>query len=713
MFGASKIVCLADTPPDQKSAGNHPDRSSLSSSSWAKASSSSSRREFLQKFVDNDLFTSNLEGWFSALSDGTEFRKNVFDEPFDLTELQQFDYALEGIPFQQLIRMPNALYAGSSNAVEATAQLAIEDFLHASVKGLWETFWGDDAAMPFTVACFHSTSSKFYPAEKIIANGKLEGLCATCIMLKSNKRSRPKWEHIVELALLRPDTGTLSAGIHQQPSLLIIGEALFFALRVLLARSLSRSNTILRNSNCVFVLLVDSQYGGVVKVEGDVNKMDFRAGDVYASAAEWIKYHSKISVSPVDKIWNKLGNANWGDFATLQLLHATFQSIIQLCGVPKKKVEDMANKHITHLQSRRTERQLVDTHTPVNGVGLFRFQQCAISSEIVEVQDETIKETDSREILNLEKGSVIWLEDGSSQGYQIFEVLGTTSLPIYIASPVEEPEKKFMLYVGYGLSQMDPACEDMNLWYHVQRQTKILNLMKEGGISSKYFPELISSGRMVHPGECNRPSSSGSCGHPWCGAPILITSPVGESVSDMISHGKFDSDEALRCCHDCLSALSISASVGIQHGDIHPDNIIHVTSDGKSLYVLIGWGHAIIEDRDCPSINIYFSSTFALQEAKLCAASDAESLIYLLYFACGGELPGLGSAEGALQWREMAWSRRIIQQKLGEISAVLKAFGDYVDSLCGTPYPIDYEIWLRRLKRTINEDDRGKQVDVS
>lgn len=38
--------------------------------------------------------------------------------------------------------------------------------------------------------------------------------------------------------------------------------------------------------------------------------------------------------------------------------------------------------------------------------------------------------------------------------------------------------------------------------------------------------------------------------------------------------------------------------------------------------------------------------------------------------------------------------------------AVLKAFAaDYVDSLCGTPYPVDYDIWLRRLERHIREED--------
>ncbi|MBA0865975.1 hypothetical protein Goshw_016798 [Gossypium schwendimanii] len=89
-------------------------------------------------------------------------------------------------------------------------------------------------------------------------------------------------------------------------------------------------------------------------------------------------------------------------------------------------------------------------------------------------------------------------------------------------------------------------------------------------------------------------------------------------------------------------------------------------------------------------MSLHFSSTYALQEGKLCSASDAESLVYMLYFACGGAFPDLDSVEGELQWRETSWSRRLIQQKLGDVSNVLKAFADYVDSLCGTPYPMIY-----------------------
>jgi serine/threonine protein kinase len=184
-------------------------------------------------------------------------------------------------------------------------------------------------------------------------------------------------------------------------------------------------------------------------------------------------------------------------------------------------------------------------------------------------------------------------------------------------------------------------------------------------------------------------------------------------MSNLIRNGLFGIEEALRCCHDCLSALAAAASAGIRHGDIQPENVIRVTNGSRHPYfVLTGWGHAILEDRDRPVMNLFFSSTFALQDGKLFAASDAESLIYLLYFSCGGVCPELDSVESALQWREASWSRRVIQQKLGDVSAVLKAFADYVDSLCGTPYPMDYEIWLRRLRRTINED-HGKEIDKS
>lgn len=692
--------------PDQESVGSGTRRSSVSSGSRSR-----NRKDFLYRFVDCGILTAKLEDWFISISEKSALKKPALDVPFELIELQKFDYALEGVSFQQLIRMPNAVYASTSDAVEATAYLAVEDFLHASVKGLWEAFWSHDEPMPFSVSCLYNANLKFYQAEKAIANGKLEGLCGTGILLKNPRHPHGKWDHILELALLRPDIRNLASDSDQQPSLSVLGEALFYAIRILLSRSLSRLNFCL-SSNTVFVLLVDSQYGGVVKIEGDVNKLDFDVNNVYDCAAEWIQKHCRIAVSPIDRIWNKLGNANWGDIGVLQILFATFHCIIQYAGLPKHSIEDLAADHSSRLQSRRVERQLGDTG--VNGNGVFRFQCHGVSTEIVEVQDESIN-IESEELMKLEIGSVLWLEDSNFQkGYQINEVLRNGDLTYYVASPVEDPGKSLFLYVGSHPSQLEPAWQDMNLWYQVQRQTKVLTIMKQKGFSSKYLPQLSASGRIIHPGQCRRPSSGGNCDHPLCGTPILVTSPVGETVANMVSEGRFGLDEAIRCCHDCLSALSTVSSAGIRHGDIRPENVICVRSGVRHPYfVLIGWGHAILEDRDRPAMNLHFSSTYALQEGKLCSASDAESLVYMLYFSCGGTLPELDSVEGALQWRETSWSRRIIQQKLGDVSTVLKAFADYVDSLCGTPYPIDYDIWLRRLRKNIHEEDHGKEIDTS
>ncbi|XAR69556.1 Calcium/calmodulin-dependent protein kinase [Bertholletia excelsa] len=691
-----------------------PDGESVDSGTKKSSASSSGRRqnrkEFLHKFVDSEMLTANLEDWFTEVTEKSAHKTPAFSVPFELIDLQKFDYALEGISFQQLMRMPNAVYASTSSAVEATAYLAVEDFLHTSVKGLWEAFWSQHGPMPFYVASLYGENLKFYQAEKAIASGKLEGLCATAVLLKNPRHPHGKWDDILEIALLRPDIESLAME-DQNSFSSVIGEAVFFAVRVLISRSLSRSN-LLPNADSVFVLLVDSQHGGVVKVEGDVNKLEYNVNNVYGCAAEWIKNYSQIAVSPIDRIWNKLGNANWGDIGALQILFATFHCITQYAGMPKHSIEDLAADHSSRLHTRRTERQMGDTR--VNGNGLFPLQQRSISPEIVEVHDESIN-MESEKSIKLEAGSAILVEDSNWQkGYQINEVMNDGEFTYYVATPVEDPGTALFLYVGSHPSQLEPAWEDMKLWYQVQRQTKVLTVMKQKGLSDRYLPQLVASGRIVHPGQCRRANSGGNCHYPLCGTPILLISPSGNTVAEMVRGGQFGTDEAIRCCHDCLSALSTAAAVGIRHGDIRPENIICVRSGLRPpYYVLIGWGHAILEERDRPAMNLHFSSTYALQEGKLCSASDAESLVYLLYFSTGGDLPHLDSVEGALQWRENSWSKRLIQQKLGDISAVLKAFADYVDSLCGTPYPMDYGIWLRRLRRHIHEEDYGKEIDTS
>ncbi|KAG6410575.1 hypothetical protein SASPL_128637 [Salvia splendens] len=696
---------MAGISPDQESVDSATKKSSTSSGGRAL-----DRKEFLRRFVDSEVLKENLEDWLEDIVEDNV--RSAFDLPFELIDLQKFDYALEGVPFQQLIRMPSAIYASTSSDVEATAYLALEDFLHASVNGMWEAFWGpEDGMMPFYVSSLYEGNLRFYQAEQAIAKGKVGGLCASAIMLRNPRHPQGKWDDIIELALLRPDIGNHASADNSSPPVSTIGEALFLALRVLLARSISRSNIPL-SLNSVFVLLVDSHCGGVLKVEGDLSKLNCDLNNIYESAAAWIKNHSKIAISPVDRIWNKLGNANWGDIGALQVLYTTFQSIAQYAGMPKNSIEDLAADHSSRLQARRIERKL--EYTRVNGNGLFRFQHRNASPEIIEVQEESVK-VDSAKTLKLEVGSVLMVEDSNCQsGYQIDEVLNDGEILYYIASPVQDPGKSHLLYVGSHPSQLEPAWEDMKLWYQVQRQTKVLGIMKQKGLSSKYLPEVVASGRVIHPGQCRKTSAGGNCDQPWCGTPVLVTGPVGRTVSDMVRSGQFGPDEAIKCCHDCLSALSTSASSGIRHGDIRPENIIYVSPGLRQPYfILIGWGHAILEERDRPALNLHFSSTSALQEGKLCSASDAESLVYMLYFCSGGDLPVLDSVEGALQWRETSWSRRLIQQKLGAISAVLKAFADYVDSLCGTPYPVDYEIWLRRLKKQINEEDGGKEAETS
>ncbi|KAF3443095.1 hypothetical protein FNV43_RR17016 [Rhamnella rubrinervis] len=75
-----------------------------------------------------ESLTAKLEDWFELTSNKSAPKNPAFDVPFELIDLQKFDYALEGISFQQLFRMPNAVYASTSDAAEATAHFAIEDF---------------------------------------------------------------------------------------------------------------------------------------------------------------------------------------------------------------------------------------------------------------------------------------------------------------------------------------------------------------------------------------------------------------------------------------------------------------------------------------------------------------------------------------------------------------------------------------------------------
>eukprot|EP00268_Persea_americana_P044496 TRINITY_DN44982_c1_g1_i2.p1 TRINITY_DN44982_c1_g1~~TRINITY_DN44982_c1_g1_i2.p1 ORF type:complete len:748 (-),score=141.92 TRINITY_DN44982_c1_g1_i2:648-2891(-) len=665
-------------------------------------------KDYAKKLVDIESFSHYLEDWIleKTCANNSTDRKQLFKSPFPTDELCRLDYALEGILFQQLFRMPYSVYA--SDDLKEDEYLALEDFLHAIIDGLWRTFWHKSGPLPFFVSCPRYPGSKFYTVENAISKGRLGTLCGAALVGKNGTDDHVKWDQVLELALFKSD---ISEGNELGFSSTSICEALFYGFHILLSRSLSKSNTF--SSDAVFLLVLDSKFGGVVKFGGDLSKLEVNSSNPYQSVAEWIMLHAEVNVSPVDRIWNKLGNPNWGDLGTLQLLLATFYSIIQWKGPPRKSIASLAADHSLRLQKRWIECRLIG-----NGNGSVHMRQGSHKQgEIVELDCDEDQRSFRKQPtgLKLKKGEVMLLEDSQGQrGFRIQDTLVDGSCLSYSAISLENPGEVLTVYVGAHPSRLEPSWEDMSLWYQVQRQTKVLNIMKQQGISSKYLPEMVASGRILHSGPCMKQSPAGRCDHPWCGTPILVTYPVGEPLSSIVARsGPFSSEEALHCCRDCLSALRSAALANIQHGDICPENIVRVdtnSSGSRFLYMPVSWGRAVLEDRDSPAMNLQFSSTHALQQGKLCPASDAESLIYLLYFVCGGTMQQQDSIESALQWRERCWAGRSIQQQLGEVSALLKAFADYVDSLCGTPYPVDYDIWLKRLNRVVDGSDRGKLI---
>lgn len=664
-------------------------------------------KDYGKKLVDLQTFTEDLEDWVSERL-CPDSSKHIFSSPFTIDELQKLDLALEGVSLQQLFRMPCSPY--DSDELNEDEYLAAEDFLHAIVNGLWRTFWHKKGPLPFFLSCPRYPGSKFYTLEKAMSKGRLKDLRGFALMSRHGSDIQFNWDQVAEFALFNQD---ILSGNELKLSTQVICEALFYGFHILVSRFLSKTGTV--NSNSVFLLVLDSKYGGVVKFGGDLRNLELNSVNPYQSVVEWIRNHAEVRVSPVDQIWNKLGNAMWGDLGTLQILLATFYSIVQWSGPPRKSIASLASDHSLRLQKRWIECRLIS-----NENALVHFQQLGHQQgEIIEVDqnDNPVLRKNSR--LKLKQGEVLVLDDQchGQRTFQIQESLVGGNYYLYTAVSLEYSTESLMLYVGAHPSRLEPSWEDMSLWYQVQRQTKVLNILKQQGRTSKYLPEIVASGRILHSGPCRKQNQGGRCDHPWCGTPILVTSPVGESLSTIVARdGPFSSEEAIRCCRDCLAALRSAALANVQHGDICPENILCVVNTqgamNNFLYVPISWGRAVLEDRDSPAINLQFSSSHALQHGKLCPSSDAESLIYLLFFICRGNVQQQDSIESALQWREKSWAKRVIQQELGEVSALLKAFADYVDSLCGTPYPVDYDIWLKRLSKTVDGSaDRGKMIE--
>ncbi|KAJ0716282.1 hypothetical protein HanPI659440_Chr13g0510921 [Helianthus annuus] len=75
----------------------------------------------------------------------------------------------------------------------------------------------------------------------------------------------------------------------------------------------------------------------------------------------------------------------------------------------------------------------------------------------------------------------------------------------------------------------------------------------------------------------------------------------------MIRLGQFGSDETIRCCHDCLSALSTAGTAGIRHGDIRPEKAktvrllrcIHSRTIGVCIYIYTQPSECKTTNRKC------------------------------------------------------------------------------------------------------------------
>lgn len=667
-------------------------------------------KEYVTKLVDLTSFVRCLEDWVPEILDHSSGNGELSSKsPFEIDELYTLDFALEGVLFQQLFRMPCSPY--SSENLREDEYLALEDFLHTIADRLWRTFWHKSKPLPFFVSCPRHPGSKFYTIEKAVSRGRLEKLSGAALMSKTSGNLHVHWDEVVEFALFKPD---IMMGNEFGIPFDVVCEALMYGVHILLARSLSKRNCV--SSDSVYVLVLNSKCGGVVKLSGDLGNLEVDLNDPYKSMAEWIKFHAEVCFSPIEQVWNKLGNANWRDLGTLQLILSTFHSIVQWNGPPRKSIAFLAAGHSLRLQKRRIECRLIDNENALP------FEQTEHHGrEIAEFENQrnqTARKQGSR--LKLNPGEVLVVEDQNLQqrSYQIQESLLEGNCCSYIATAAADCSTElFVLHVGAHTSRLEQSWEDMSVWYQVQRQTKVLNILKEQGISSKFLPEIIASGRILHPGPCEKQSPKGCCDHPWCGTPVLITCPVGETLSSIVARdGPFSSEEVIRCCRDCLAALKNAKTANIQHGDICPENIIRLAVDEQggsrtSSYILVSWGRAVLEDRDSPAISLQFSSAHALQNGKLCPSSDAESLIYLIYYISGGAMQQQDSIESALKWRQRSWAKRVIQHQLGEVSALLKAFADYIDSLCGTTYPVDYDTWLKRMSKAVdNLSERGKMI---
>lgn len=405
-------------------------------------------KDYKRKLIDFEIFNQSLEDWVeeNTSSHSTDEEPN-FPSPFPIDKLHELDLALEGVSFHQLFRMP---YSPFSDDLIEDEFLALEDFFHAIVNGLWRTFWHKSGPLPLFVSCPRHFGSKFYTVGKAISRGKVGELQGLGLISRAGGELQVRWDQVVQFALFKPNVLS-EDGV--KLSARVVSEALFYGLHLLISRSLSKISG-MNNLDSVFILIFDSKYGGVVKLGGDLSRLDINSANPYQSAVEWMRNYAEVCVSPVDRIWNKLGNANWGDLGTLQILLATFYSIIQWYGLPRKSIMSLASDHGLRLQRRWMECRVSENENTI-----VHFEPSSDHpGEIVELEQmdsHVYRNQASR--LKIRPGEILVVDD-QRQGQKSFQVqgslVGVNNSSLYTAVSIDYPAELLTLYVGAHVSKL-------------------------------------------------------------------------------------------------------------------------------------------------------------------------------------------------------------------------------------------------------------------
>ncbi|WVZ24810.1 hypothetical protein V8G54_003354 [Vigna mungo] len=208
------------------------------------------------------------------------------------------ELAIEGVPFQQLIRMP--IFSDISDELREDQYLAAEDFLHAIIIGLWRTFWHKSGPLPLCVSCPSHIGSKFSSVEKAISRGRVREMRARSILGQRFK-------------------------------------TIFYGFHILVSRSLSKISSI--NSDSVFLLVLDSKCGaiktyakiGITLVEPIWNRLgNPNWGDIGTLQGTEVYYVAINAIQKSQELRRRLERAPMStnvDWATINVVHLIPQEI--------------------------------------------------------------------------------------------------------------------------------------------------------------------------------------------------------------------------------------------------------------------------------------------------------------------------------------------------------------------------------------------------